>query len=63
MLRLLRDQLLASEQFLARLDERIGELTRPPQPVLEKLDAIPGIDRRVAEVLMAEVGAGHVAVS
>ena len=56
MLRLLRDQLLASEQFLARLDERIGELTRPQQPVLEKLDAIPGIDRRVAEVLMAEVG-------
>ena len=56
MLRLLRDQLLASEQFRARLDERIGELTRPQQPVLEKLDAIPGIDRRVAEVLMAEVG-------
>ena len=56
MLRLLRDQLLASEQFLTRLDERVEELTRPQQPVLKKLDAIPGIDRRVAEVLMAEVG-------
>jgi transposase len=56
MLRLLWDQLLASEQFIARLDERIAELTRPQQPVLEKLDAIPGIDRRVAEVLVAEIG-------
>ncbi len=56
MLRLLWDQLLASEQFVARLDERIAELTRPQQPVLEKLDAIPGIDRRVAEVLLAEIG-------
>ena len=55
-LRLLWDQLQASEQFIARLDESIAELTRPQQPVLEKLDAIPGIDRRVAEVLMAEVG-------
>ncbi len=56
MLRLLWDQLLASEQFIARLDERIGALTGPQQPVLEKLDAIPGIDRRVAEVLVAEIG-------
>lgn len=50
MLHLLWDQLLATEQFIARLDERIAQLTRLQQPVLEKLDAIPGIDRRVAEV-------------
>jgi transposase len=56
MLRLLWDQLLATEQLMARLDERIALLTRPQQPALEKLDAIPGIDRRVAEVLLAEVG-------
>lgn len=56
LLRLLWDELLAREQFLARLDEKIAELTRPQQPVLEKLDAIPGIDRRVAEVLVAEIG-------
>lgn len=56
MLGLLLDQLRTSEQFVARLDERIAELTRPLQPVLEKLDAIPGVDRRVAEVLMAEIG-------
>ena len=56
MLRLLLDQLQATEQFIARLDERIAELTRPQKPILEKLDAIPGVDRRVAEVLMAEIG-------
>ena len=56
MLRLLMDQLQATEQFIARLDERIAELTRPQQPVLEKLDAIPGVDRRLAEVLIAEIG-------
>lgn len=56
MLKLLIDQLQTNEQFIARLDERIAELTRPLQPVLEKLDAIPGIDRRVAEVLIAEIG-------
>lgn len=56
MLKLLWDQLTNSEAFLGRLDERIEQLTRPQQPVLERLDAIPGIDRRVAEVLLAEVG-------
>lgn len=56
MLRLLLDQLKTTEQFIARLDERIGELTRPLEPVMEKLDAIPGVDRRVAAVLMAEIG-------
>jgi transposase len=56
MLHLLLDQLQTTEQFIVRLDERIAELTRPQKPVLEKLDAIPGIDRRIAEVLMAEIG-------
>jgi len=56
MLKLLLDQLQTTEQFIARLDERIAELTRPLEPVLEKLDGIPGVDRRVAEVLLAEIG-------
>jgi len=56
MLRLLMDQLQTTEQFIARLDERIAQLARPQQPVLEKLDAIPGVDRRLAEVLIAEIG-------
>ena len=50
------DQLKTTEQFISRLDEKIAELTRPLGPVLEKLDAIPGVDRRVAQVLMAEIG-------
>lgn len=56
MLKLLLDQFQTNEQFIARLDERIAELTRPLKPVLEKLDAAPGVDRRVAEVLIAEIG-------
>jgi transposase len=57
LLGLLWDQLRTSETFLARLDQRIEQWTRPQQPVLEQLEAIPGIDRRVAEVLLAEMGA------
>lgn len=56
LLGMLLDQLRTCEQFIARLDERIAELTRPQKSVLEKLDTIPGVDRRVAEVLMAEIG-------
>lgn len=56
MLKLLLDQLQTNEQFVARLDKRIAELTHPLKPVLEKLDAVPGVDRRVAEVLIAEIG-------
>jgi transposase len=56
MLRLLLDQLQSTEHYITRLDERLAELTRPQKPVLEKLDAIPGVDRRVAEVLLAEIG-------
>src|SRR5215471_17457796 len=56
LLRLLYDQLTSAEAFLSKLDERIEQLTRPQQPLVEKLDRIPGIDRRVAEVVLAEVG-------
>lgn len=56
MLGLLWDQLMVTEKFMARLDQRIAQLTCPQQPALEKLDAIPGIDRRVAEVVLAEIG-------
>ena len=45
-----------AELFIARLDERIAELTRSQKPVLDRLDAIPGVDRSIAEVLLAEIG-------
>jgi len=57
MLRFLWDQLISTEGLLARLDERIAECTRPQQPVLGRLDEIPGIDVRVEQVLLAEIGA------
>ena len=56
MLSLLWDQLNAAETFIAGWDERIAQLARPQPPALEKVDAIPGIDRRVAEVVLAEIG-------
>jgi len=56
MLGLLMDQLSSNEALVERLDERIAQCTRPLEPVLERLDEIPGIDVRVAQVLMAEIG-------
>jgi transposase len=56
MLGLLMDQLSSNEALVERLDERIAQCTRPLEPVLERLDEIPGIDVRVAQVLLAEIG-------
>jgi hypothetical protein len=38
------------------LDAKIEEQTRPFTTEIERLDAIPGVDHRGAEVLLAEVG-------
>lgn len=57
MLRLLWDQLKQPEEWIAKLDAKIEEQTRPFAEVIERLDAVPGVDRRVIEVLLAEVGA------
>jgi transposase len=43
--------------MIAELDSKIEEHTRPFAAEVERLDAIPGVDHRVAEVLLAEVGA------
>ena len=43
-------------QELANLDAQIGVLTAPHAAIIERLDAIPGIDRRTAEVILAEIG-------
>lgn len=57
MLRLLGKQLAQQEELIAALDARIEEQTRPFAAEIERLDAVPGVDRRVAEVVLAEVGA------
>jgi transposase len=69
MLRLLLDQLAGLERLIGRLSERIEELLRPFEECLECLDDVPGVDRRTAENVLAEIGpdmsrfptAGHLA--
>lgn len=56
MLRLLWKQLAQQEELLAELEARIEEQTRPFADEIERLDGVPGVDRRVAEVVLAEVG-------
>lgn len=57
LLRLLWDQLAQQEEWLAKLDAKIEKQTRPFAAEIERLDAVPGVDRRVIAVLLAEVGA------
>jgi transposase len=58
---LLVGQMLAQIDFLDEtiqtLSERVEELTRPFWRELELLDTIPGVDRRAAEMILAEIGA------
>jgi transposase len=57
LLRLLWKQLTSQEELLAELNTRIEEATRPFVSQQEQLDEVPGIQRRVTEVILAEVGA------
>lgn len=57
------------DERIARLDVEIEERMRPFEEAITRLDAIPGVGRRTAEVIIAEVGtdlsrfptAGHLA--
>jgi len=44
------------DEALARLDAEVADQTRPFEAELVRLDSIPGVNRRVAEVLVAEIG-------
>ncbi len=44
------------DEQIAKLDAELDEQLRPFQATLERWDQIPGINRRIAEVLIAEVG-------
>jgi transposase len=44
------------DEAIARLDAQIGELIRPFAPLLVLLDQIPGVNRRIAEIIIAEIG-------
>jgi len=56
MLKLLWKQLAQQEGLIVELDRKIEEQTRPFAAEIDRLDAVPGVDRRVAEVVLAEVG-------
>lgn len=56
---LLREQLehiSHLDQQVARLDEKIEELLRPFESLIDRLCAIPGVSRRIAQVVLAEIG-------
>lgn len=44
------------DETIATLSERIEELTRPFSHEIALLDTIPGVDKRAAEMLLAEIG-------
>jgi len=44
------------EQLIEELEERIDVMTRPFSEEIDRLKQIPGIERRVAQTLMAEIG-------
>ena len=56
LLRLLWKELMQQETLIAGLEARIREVTRPLAAELERLDEVPGLDRHVAEVILAEIG-------
>lgn len=56
MLRLLWKQLAQEEELIAELDAKIDEYVRPFAEKIERLDAVPGVDRRVAVTVLAEIG-------
>ncbi len=44
------------DESIERVSTEIAERLRPFEPALERLDTIPGVGRRIAEILLAEVG-------
>ena len=56
-LRRLLDHIDWFETTIAALDDRVIALTEPFAEVIERLQSIPGVGRRTAEVIVAETGA------
>jgi transposase len=69
-LRLLMGQVEGLERWIAEVGARVEALMGPFEPAARRLEQIPGVGRRAAEVIVAEVGvdmtkfptAGHLAV-
>ena len=56
LLRLLMSHLEALEGLIDQLNARIGAAMAPFAAEVERLTTIPGVDRRTAEVVVAEIG-------
>lgn len=56
LLGLLLDQVHGLDAMIARLNERITAQAAPRTETMQRLDTIPGVNRVVAEALVAEVG-------
>lgn len=56
LLRQLLDQLAFLEAQIEQFDPRVQEATAPFVEAIARLDQVPGINRRVAENLLAEIG-------
>jgi transposase len=44
------------DQRIGRLNEKVQDLCRPFEIQLERLEEIPGVSRRVAQIIIAEIG-------
>ena len=44
------------DESIERVNAEIAERLRPFEPAIERLDTIPGVGRRIAEIVLAEVG-------
>jgi transposase len=56
MLKLLWEQLLYVESLIQQLEDKIASQMGPFQQAVELIDEVPGIDRRVAHAIIAEMG-------
>lgn len=56
LLQLLWDQLIHLESLIERVENKIGEQMAPFREAVARVDEIPGIDRTVAESVIAEIG-------
>jgi transposase len=56
LLRTLMDHVRHLEELIGRLDQRIEEAMSPFAQAVDRLVTIPGVDRRAAEVIVAEIG-------
>jgi transposase len=56
LLRLLLEHVKHLENLIVQLSTRIEEVLAPFEEAAARLDTIPGVDRRTAEILIAEVG-------